>query len=146
MAFGFETGPENVVSIKVVGVGGGGNNVVNRMVRSGVKGVDFIAVNTDKQALNTSSAGYKLQIGEKLTHGQGAGANPEVGQKAAEESRTQLSKALEDTDMVFITAGMGGGTGTGAARTGAGRPDGGRGHQALRLRGPEADACGGGRH
>ena len=110
MAFGFETGPENVVSIKVVGVGGGGNNVVNRMVRSGVKGVDFIAVNTDKQALNTSSAGYKLQIGEKLTHGQGAGANPEVGQKAAEESRTQLSKALEDTDMVFITAGMGGGT------------------------------------
>lgn len=104
MAFGFETGPENVVSIKVVGVGGGGNNVVNRMVRSGVKGVDFIAVNTDKQALNTSSAGYKLQIGEKLTHGQGAGANPEVGQKAAEESRTQLSKALEDTDMVFITA------------------------------------------
>ena len=115
MAFGFETGPENVVSIKVVGVGGSGNNVVNRMVRSGVKGVDFIAVNTDKQALNTSSAGYKLQIGEKLTHGQGAGANPEVGQKAAEESRTQLSKALEDTDMVFITAGMGGGTGTGAA-------------------------------
>ena len=115
MAFGFETGPENVVSIKVVGVGGGGNNVVNRMVRSGVKGVDFIAVNTDKQALNTSSAGYKLQIGEKLTHGQGAGANPEVGQKAAEESRTQLSKALEDTDMVFITAGMGGGTGTGGA-------------------------------
>ncbi len=115
MAFGFETGPENVVSIKVVGVGGGGNNVVNRMVRSGVKGVDFIAVNTDKQALNTSSACYKLQIGEKLTHGQGAGANPEVGQKAAEESRTQLSKALEDTDMVFITAGMGGGTGTGAA-------------------------------
>ena len=94
MACGFETGPENVVSIKVVGVGGGGNNVVNRMVRSGVKGVDFIAVNTDKQALNTSSAGYKLQIGEKLTHGQGAGANPEVGQKAAEESRTQLSKAL----------------------------------------------------
>ena len=115
MAFGFETGPENVVSIKVVGVGGGGNNVVNRMVRSGVKGVDFIAVNTYKQGLNTSSAGYKLQIGEKLTHGQGAGANPEVGQKAAEESRTQLSKALEDTDMVFITAGMGGGTGTGAA-------------------------------
>ena len=103
MAFGFETGPENVVSIKVVGVGGGGNNVVNRMVRSGVKGVDFIAVNTDKQALNTSSAGYKLQIGEKLTHGQGAGANPEVGQKAAEESRTQLSKALEDTDMVFLS-------------------------------------------
>ena len=108
-------GSEHLAVINVVGVGGGGNNVVNRMVRSGVKGVDFIAVNTDKQALNTSSAGYKLQIGEKLTHGQGAGANPEVGQKAAEESRTQLSKALEDTDMVFITAGMGGGTGTGAA-------------------------------
>ena len=115
MAFGFETGPENVVSIKVVGVGGGGNNVVNRMVRSGVKGVDFIAVNTDKQALNTSSAGYKLQIGEKLTHGQGAGSDPEVGRKSAEESRNQIAKALEDTDMVFITAGMGGGTGTGAA-------------------------------
>ena len=115
MAFGFETGPENVVSIKVVGVGGGGNNVVNRMVRSGVKGVDFIAVNTDKQALNTSSATYKIQIGEKLTHGQGAGSDPEVGRKSAEESRNQIAKALEDTDMVFITAGMGGGTGTGGA-------------------------------
>ena len=90
MAFGFETGPENVVSIKVVGVGGGGNNVVNRMVRSGVKGVDFIAVNTDKQALNASSATYKIQIGEKLTHGQGAGADPEVGRKSAEESRSQI--------------------------------------------------------
>ena len=115
MAFGFETGPENVVSIKVVGVGGGGNNVVNRMVRSGVKGVDFIAVNTDKQALNTSSAGYKLQIGEKPTHGQGAGANPEVGQKAAEESKDEIANALKGSQMVFITAGMGGGTGTGAA-------------------------------
>ena len=115
MAIGLDTGTDSVVNIKVIGVGGGGNNVVNRMVRSGVKGVDFIAVNTDKQALNTSSAGYKLQIGEKLTHGQGAGANPEVGQKAAEESRNQIAKALEDTDMVFITAGMGGGTGTGAA-------------------------------
>ena len=115
MAFGLETGPENVVSIKVIGVGGGGNNVVNRMVRSGVKSVEFIAVNTDKQALTSSSAGYKIQIGEKLTHGQGAGSNPDVGRKSAEESRNQLSKALEDTDMVFITAGMGGGTGTGAA-------------------------------
>ena len=115
MAFGFETGPENVVSIKVVGVGGGGNNVVNRMVRSGVKGVDFIAVNTDKQALNSSAASYKIQIGEKLTGGKGAGSNPEVGRKAAEESRNQMAKALESTDMVFITAGMGGGTGTGAA-------------------------------
>ena len=115
MAFGFETGPENVVSIKVVGVGGGGNNVVNRMVRSGTRGVDFVAVNTDKQALNVSSATYKIQIGEKLTHGQGAGSDPEVGRKSAEESRAQISKALEDTDMVFITAGMGGGTGTGGA-------------------------------
>lgn len=115
MAFGLETGTENVVSIKVVGVGGGGNNVVNRMVRGGMQGVDFVAVNTDKQALNASSANYKIQIGEKLTGGKGAGSNPDVGRKAAEESRNQLSKALENTDMVFITAGMGGGTGTGAA-------------------------------
>ena len=115
MAFGLETGPENVVSIKVVGVGGGGNNVVNLMVRSGAQGVDFVAVNTDKQALNASSANYKIQIGEKLTGGKGAGSNPEVGRKAAEESRNQMAKALESTDMVFITAGMGGGTGTGAA-------------------------------
>lgn len=115
MAFGLETGVENVVNIKVIGVGGGGNNVVNRMVRSGARGVDFVAVNTDKQALNISSATYKIQIGEKLTHGQGAGADPEVGRKAAEESRSQIAKALEDTDMVFIAAGMGGGTGTGGA-------------------------------
>lgn len=115
MAFGLETGQETVVKIKVIGVGGGGNNVVNRMVRSGAKGVDFVAVNTDKQALNISSATYKIQIGEKLTHGQGAGSDPEVGRKSAEESRAQIAKALEDTDMVFITAGMGGGTGTGGA-------------------------------
>ena len=115
MAFGLETGPESVVNIKVIGVGGGGNNVVNRMVRSGTKGVEFVAVNTDKQALNVSSATYKIQIGEKLTHGQGAGSDPEVGRKSAEESRNQIAKALEDTDMVFITAGMGGGTGTGGA-------------------------------
>ena len=115
MAFGMDMGPDNVVNIKVIGVGGGGNNVVNRMVRTGTKGVEFIAVNTDKQALTSSSAGYKIQIGEKLTHGQGAGSNPDVGRKSAEESRNQISKALEDTDMVFITAGMGGGTGTGAA-------------------------------
>ena len=115
MAFGLETGPDTVVNIKVIGVGGGGNNVVNLMVRSGAKGVEFVAVNTDKQALNVSSATYKIQIGEKLTHGQGAGADPEVGRKAAEESRQQIAKALENTDMVFITAGMGGGTGTGAA-------------------------------
>ena len=115
MAFGLETGPESVVNIKVIGVGGGGNNVVNRMVRSGTKGVEFVAVNTDKQALNVSSATHKIQIGEKLTHGQGAGSDPEVGRKSAEESRNQIAKALEDTDMVFITAGMGGGTGTGGA-------------------------------
>ena len=115
MAFGLDTGPDSVVNIKVVGVGGGGNNVVNRMVKTGTKGVDFIAVNTDKQALAVSSATYKIQIGEKLTNGQGAGSDPEVGRKSAEENRTQISKALEDADMVFITAGMGGGTGTGAA-------------------------------
>ena len=115
MDFKAETGPENVVTIKVVGVGGAGNNVVNRMVKTGTQGVEFIAVNTDKQALNASSANYKIQIGEKLTGGKGAGSNPEVGRKAAEESRNQIAKALESTDMVFITAGMGGGTGTGAA-------------------------------
>ena len=115
MAFELVTAPESVVKIKVIGVGGGGNNVVNRMVRAGVTGVDFVAVNTDKQALNISSAEYKIQIGEKLTHGQGAGSDPEVGRKSAEESRSQITKALEETDMVFITAGMGGGTGTGAA-------------------------------
>ena len=115
MAFGLDTGAESVVDIKVIGVGGGGSNVVNRMVESGVKGVEFIAVNTDKQALAISSANHKIQIGEKLTEGQGAGSNPEVGRQSAEESRTQISKALEGTDMVFITAGMGGGTGTGAA-------------------------------
>ena len=115
MAFGMDMGPDSVVNIKVIGVGGGGNNVVNRMVRTGTKGVDFIAVNTDKQALAVSAATYKIQIGEKLTNGQGAGSNPEVGRQSAEESRTQISKALEGTDMVFITAGMGGGTGTGAA-------------------------------
>ena len=114
MAFELVTAPESVVKIKVIGVGGGGNNVVNRMVRAGVTGVDFVAVNTDKQALNISSAEYKIQIGEKLTHGQGAGSDPEVGRKSAEESRSQIAKALEETDMVFITAGMGGGTGTGA--------------------------------
>ncbi len=115
MAFGLDMGSDSVVTIKVIGVGGGGNNVVNRMVKTGTKGVDFIAVNTDKQALAISSATYKIQIGEKLTNGQGAGSDPEVGRKSAEENRAQISKALEDADMVFITAGMGGGTGTGAA-------------------------------
>jgi len=115
MSFQLETGPENVVTIKVVGVGGAGNNVVNRMVKSGTKGVEFIAINTDKQALSVSSATQKIQIGEKLTHGQGAGSDPEIGKRSAEESRNNIAKSFEDADMVFITAGMGGGTGTGAA-------------------------------
>ncbi|USF28126.1 Cell division protein FtsZ [Firmicutes bacterium ASF500] len=115
MAFGLDMGPESVVNIKVIGVGGGGNNVINRMVRTETKGVEFIAINTDKQVLEKSSATVKLQIGEKLTNGQGAGANPEVGRQSAEESRRQIAEVLESTDMVFITAGMGGGTGTGAA-------------------------------
>ena len=115
MAFTQESGPDNVVTIKVVGVGGAGNNVVNRMVRMGTQGVEFIAVNTDKPALAISSADQKIQIGEKLTHGQGAGADPEVGKKAAEESRNNIAKALENADMVFIACGMGGGTGTGAS-------------------------------
>ena len=106
---------DTVVSLKVIGVGGAGNNVVNRMVISGTTGVDFIAVNTDKQALAKSAATYKIQIGEKLTHGQGAGANPEVGRKSAEENRSSIAKALEGTDMVFVTCGMGGGTGTGGS-------------------------------
>ncbi|MGI6029307.1 MAG: cell division protein FtsZ [Candidatus Heteroscillospira sp.] len=115
MAYTLETGPENVVTLKVVGVGGAGNNVVNRMVNSGTTGVEFIAVNTDKQALAVSSADQKIQIGEKLTHGQGAGSDPEVGKRSAEESKNNIAKCFEDADMVFITAGMGGGTGTGAA-------------------------------
>ena len=109
-----ESGPENVVTLKVVGIGGAGGNVVNRMISSGTTGVEFIAVNTDRQALSMSTADLKIQIGEKLTHGQGAGSDPTVGSKAAEESRNEIAKALEGTDMVFITAGMGGGTGTGA--------------------------------
>ena len=115
MAFGVEPMADTVVNLKVIGVGGAGNNVVNRMVVGGTTGVDFIAVNTDKQALAKSSATYKIQIGEKLTHGQGAGANPEVGRKSAEENRSSIAKALEGTDMVFITCGMGGGTGTGGS-------------------------------
>ncbi len=110
-----ESYPERVVAIKVIGVGGAGNNVVNRMVEAGVKGVDLIAVNTDKQDLNKSRADEKVQIGEKLTGGMGAGSKPEIGKKSAEESRAAIAKMLEGTDMVFITAGMGGGTGTGAA-------------------------------
>jgi len=106
---------ERVVKIKVIGVGGAGNNVINRMMESGVGGVDFVVVNTDKQDLNKSKCPNKLQIGEKLTGGMGAGSKPDIGKKSAEESRAAISKLLEGTDMVFITAGMGGGTGTGAA-------------------------------
>ncbi len=106
---------DRVVKIKVIGVGGAGNNVINRMIESGVSGVDFVVVNTDKQDLNKSICKTKIQIGEKLTGGMGAGSKPEIGQKSAEESRAAISKILEGTDMVFITAGMGGGTGTGAA-------------------------------
>ncbi len=110
-----ETIQDRVVKIKVIGVGGAGNNVINRMIDSGVNGVEFVAVNTDKQDLNKSVCKNKVQIGEKLTGGMGAGSKPEVGKKSAEESRAILAQALEGTDMVFITAGMGGGTGTGAA-------------------------------
>ena len=106
---------ERVVKIKVIGVGGAGNNVINRMIEAGVDGVDFVVINTDKQDLNKSKCKNKVQIGEKLTGGMGAGSKPEIGQQSAEESRAQIAKILENTDMVFITAGMGGGTGTGAA-------------------------------
>ena len=113
--FDFDVDVEEFALIKVIGVGGGGNNAVNRMIECGVKGIEFIALNTDKQALNSSRAEVKLQIGEKLTRGLGAGANPEVGMKAAEENRNEITETLKGADMVFITAGMGGGTGTGAA-------------------------------
>ncbi|MBR0209494.1 MAG: cell division protein FtsZ [Firmicutes bacterium] len=111
----FEQPPETSANIKVIGVGGAGCNAVNRMIESNLKGVSFIAVNTDRQALNNNRAETKIQIGEKLTKGLGAGGNPEVGQKSAEESIENLEKIIEGSDMVFITAGMGGGTGTGAA-------------------------------
>lgn len=111
----FETYVDQVANIKVIGVGGGGTNAVNRMIEDGVQGVEFIAVNTDAQALNLSKAETKLQIGAKLTRGLGAGANPEIGRKAAEESKEQIEEVLRGADMVFVTAGMGGGTGTGAA-------------------------------
>ncbi len=113
--FEFDVDIEQFAHIKVIGVGGGGNNAVNRMIENNVQGVDFIAINTDKQALYSSKAEIKVQIGEKLTRGLGAGANPEIGMKAAEESRNEIIQALEGADMVFVTAGMGGGTGTGAA-------------------------------
>ncbi|SDC35303.1 cell division protein FtsZ [Shouchella lonarensis] len=113
--FDFEMDMDQLAQIKVIGVGGGGSNAVNRMIENGLQGVEFIAVNTDAQALHLSKAEKKLQLGGKLTRGLGAGANPEIGKKAAEESREQLEEVLQDSDMVFITAGMGGGTGTGAA-------------------------------
>ena len=109
----FERG--QLAQLKVVGVGGAGNNAVNRMIQYGIRGVEFISVNTDKQALYLSRANQKIQIGEKLTKGLGAGADPEIGRKAAEESRDSITEALRGADLVFITAGMGGGTGTGAA-------------------------------
>lgn len=106
---------DGTATIKVIGVGGAGNNAVNRMVDSGIKGVEFIAINTDRQALLLSKAGSKIQIGEKITRGLGAGANPDIGAQAAEESKAEIQEALRGADMVFVTAGMGGGTGTGAA-------------------------------
>lgn len=111
----FEQGFNHLATLKVIGVGGGGNNAVNRMIDHGMNNVEFIAINTDGQALNLSKATSKIQIGEKLTRGLGAGANPEIGKKAAEESREQIEDAIQGADMVFVTAGMGGGTGTGAA-------------------------------
>lgn len=111
----FDVESNQVAVIKVIGVGGGGNNAVNRMITAGLRGIDFVTVNTDSQALHLSRAEQKVQIGVKLTKGLGAGANPEIGAKAAEESREDLAQVLKGADMVFVTAGMGGGTGTGAA-------------------------------
>ena len=115
MGFEFDDSFESGVNIKVIGVGGGGNNAVNRMITSNVRGVDFIAVNTDKQALLHSNAIHKIPIGEKITKGHGAGSNPDIGQRAAEESIDEIKNAISGADMVFVTTGMGGGTGTGAA-------------------------------
>ena len=115
MTFEHDDTYESGVNIKVIGVGGGGNNAVNRMISASIKGVEFIAINTDRQALNHSDAATQLVIGEKLTRGFGAGANPQIGSRAAEESIEEIKTILQDADMVFITAGMGGGTGTGAA-------------------------------
>ena len=106
---------DGTATIKVIGVGGAGTNAVNRMVDSGIRGVEFVAVNTDRQALLLSKAATKIQIGEKITRGLGAGANPDIGAQAAEESKSEITEALRGADMVFVTAGMGGGTGTGAA-------------------------------
>ncbi len=115
MGYELDAGIDSVVKIKVVGIGGGGNNAVNRMIASNIGGVEYIAVNTDKMVLFNSSAQQKIPIGEKITKGHGAGANPDVGSRAAEESIDEIIAAIEGADMVFVTAGMGGGTGTGAA-------------------------------
>lgn len=115
MMLNFDMNIDQFAKIKVIGVGGGGNNAVNRMIEDGVEGVEFIAANTDAQALNQSKAEIRMQIGASLTRGLGAGANPEIGRKAVEESKDQLKEVLQGADMVFVTAGMGGGTGTGAA-------------------------------
>ncbi len=115
MPFEIDNDFGNIVQIKVIGIGGGGGNAINRMVTMGVQSVEFISINTDKQALFRSQATHKIQIGEKLTKGQGAGSKPEIGQKAADESAEEVAAILKGTDMVFVTAGMGGGTGTGAA-------------------------------
>ncbi len=115
MAFEINNEYQDIAKIKVIGVGGGGGNAVDRMARAGISGVELIAVNTDKQALARSLADSKIQIGEKVTSGRGAGAKPEIGQKSAEESRDAIIETLQDAQMVFVTAGMGGGTGTGAA-------------------------------
>ena len=111
----FDLEMDQLAKIKVIGVGGGGNNAVQRMIDSGLKGVDFIVANTDLQVLNNSSAPVKIQLGLELTNGLGAGANPEIGKRAAQESKAEIEAALEGADMVFVTCGMGGGTGTGAA-------------------------------
>ena len=115
MEFDFEQTYDNEINIKVIGVGGGGNNAVNRMISTNIRGVEFVAINTDSQVLDSSCAARKLIIGDKVTRGKGAGAVPDVGKRSAEESIDEIKAILANTDMVFITAGMGGGTGTGAA-------------------------------
>ena len=143
-----EEGPPNGAVIKVIGVGGGGSNAVNRMIAAEVQGVEFIVVNTDLQALKMSNAPVKIQIGQKLTGGLGAGANPEVGRKAALEDTEKIIETLEGADMVFVTAGLGGGTGTGRRadprqpRSRTGRFDRGRCDQTLRFRGQETRHAG----